>query len=141
MQDEILDEEVISGGADSLNIAKPATRFLTYLIDIIVYYAISFGLGMIAGMGAGEEVSAIASILSLATFFLYYVIMEAAFGKTVGKMVMKTRVVDTNGGAASAGAVILRTICRIVPFEAFSVWMDGNVMWHDKWASTRVIQE
>jgi hypothetical protein len=37
----------------------------------------------------------------------------------------------------SAKTVLLRTLCRIVPFEPFSAF--GGHPWHDKWTRTYVI--
>jgi len=83
----------------------------------------------------------ILAIVPLLAFFAYYAVMEHMLGQTVGKMIMKTRVVNVDGGQPSLGQTVIRTLCRMVPLEFISVWIGDGVMWHDKWASTRVIKD
>jgi uncharacterized RDD family membrane protein YckC len=144
MQDDILDEEVISvSGPDGLNLASPTRRFFTYLIDIVILYVIIIGalVYMMYENEITEDSTGAINLIFFGLLFLYYAGMEAAFGKTIGKMVTKTRVVDPNGERITLSAAAIRSLCRLVPFEAFSIWSEGNVMWHDRWASTRVIHE
>lgn len=80
--------------------------------------------------------------MGIVVVFLYYVPMEAVFGFTVGKLVTGTRVVDESGLPPSWRQVIGRTLCRFIPFEAFSVLFstDGKVRgWHDRLAGTYVV--
>lgn len=138
MSEEMLDESVFESNApDSSNYASAGQRFLTYLIDLVIYYVIIFVFGLIIGMTSGG----ILAIVPLLAFFAYYAVMEHMLGQTVGKMIMKTRVVNVDGGQPSLGQTVIRTLCRMVPLEFISVWIGDGVMWHDKWASTRVIKD
>lgn len=81
--------------------------------------------------------------MGIVVVFLYYVPMEAVFGFTVGKLVTGTRVVDESGLPPSWKQAIGRTLCRFIPFEAFSVLFstDGKVRgWHDRLAGTYVVR-
>lgn len=140
MTEHTLDEEVMGDAPGPHNYATPTQRFLTYLIDTIVFYAISMVIGFIMGIMMGG-VSASIYIAIYVTLFLYYIALEASSGKTVGKMVMRTRVVTVSGGKPSVGQCFIRTISRLVPLEFISVWIEDSVMWHDQWASTRVIKD
>lgn len=77
--------------------------------------------------------------------FLYYFIMEATCGKTVGKMILGLKVVDRDGNQPSAGRIALRTLCRFVPFDNFSflfgnVWnKDGGLGGNWQWFHTYVV--
>lgn len=98
MNEEHLDESVIDSGApDSSNYATAAQRFLTYLIDIVIYYIIAIIAGFAFGSIGGTE-GLIGSLVTMVSFFLYYILMEQNTRKTVGKMIMKTRVVNLDGG-------------------------------------------
>lgn len=141
MNEENLDELVVDSGApDSSNYATAGQRFLTYLIDVVIYYLIAIIAGLAFG-SMGGAAGALGSLVTMLSFFLYYILMEQRTGKTVGKMIMKTRVVNVDGGNITMGQAFIRTISRIVPFEFISVWIGDGVMWHDSWASTRVIKD
>jgi hypothetical protein len=75
--------------------------------------------------------------------FVYYVGFETLLQRTPAKYITKTEVVMVNDSKPNFGAIVLRTICRLVPFNAFSVIgtpKDERTWWHDRWSSTRVIQ-
>lgn len=67
----------------------------------------------------------------------YYIGLEWLFGRSVGKLITGTKVVATAGGRPSFLAVVGRTCCRFVPFDAFSAL--GTNVWHDSWSGTRVV--
>ena len=62
-------------------------------------------------------------------------------GKSVGKYASKTRVVSVDGSALTLNQCAIRSICRLIPFEFISVFMNNGVMWHDNFSNTRVVQE
>jgi len=45
---------------------------------------------------------------------LYFIVMEAKLGWTIGKLVARTRVVDESGGLPSIKAAVLRTLLRVI---------------------------
>lgn len=72
----------------------------------------------------------------------YYTVMEGLFGVTIGKLITGTRVVDEAGLPVSFPRALLRSLCRIIPFEIFSVLLsdDANPRgWHDSLPRTRVV--
>jgi uncharacterized RDD family membrane protein YckC len=138
-------------------LASTGQRFANYLIDILVFYAVIFVFGIVAGValvnsdslsqGATDEdvQAAMGGIFLLYAFvfaflFLYYTLLEGSKGKTLGKMVTKTRVVREDGEPMTYGKAFLRTLCRLVPFEALSIFF-GAQMWHDKWTGTVVVKD
>lgn len=136
-----------------LKLATSGQRFLNVFIDGFIYRVFSTIAAMAFGSvyyanGAVPEgpqrgwdtVDIIAFILGLAIFFAFYAICEAAFGKTPGKLVTGTRVVSDDGGIPTLRQIILRTACRLIPFEAFSFLGKDAVGWHDQLSKTRVIQ-
>lgn len=123
-------------------------RFGDYVIDYFISYALLYVSGIVIGLtGAVEITNATSYLIAFVVMFLYYFIMEATCGKTVGKMILGLKVVDRDGNQPSAGRIALRTLCRFVPFDNFSFlfgngWdKDGGLggNWHDQWSHTYVV--
>ena len=75
---------------------------------------------------------------------IYYLLMESAFGLTVGKLVTGTRIVDEQGGRPTFGQIVGRTLCRMIPFEPFSLLFAGSGEargWHDSIPRTYVVRK
>jgi uncharacterized RDD family membrane protein YckC len=78
-------------------------------------------------------------ILSIINYLIYYTICEKAFkGYTLGKLLTGTRAIRQDGTELTLRDVLLRTLSRLVPFEAFSGF--GERPWHDEWTKTTVIR-
>jgi uncharacterized RDD family membrane protein YckC len=127
-------------------LASTGKRFLNYLIDLIVFYAIMFLLGMLLATQIYEwrletdETTATLKLELIAIFImlLYYLLCEAfSKGRTIGKFVTGTKVVNEDGTDITINTALLRTLCRLVPFEPLSTF--GGRPWHDKWTRTYVI--
>jgi uncharacterized RDD family membrane protein YckC len=71
----------------------------------------------------------------------YYVVFEALLGKTIGKMVTKTKVVNMEGGKPSFLQIVVRSLVRFIPFEPFSFLGADATGWHDTMSDTRVIND
>jgi uncharacterized RDD family membrane protein YckC len=125
-----------------LELASSGQRLFNYFLDLIFNYIAAFCTGLLLyfiGMGDFlEQVNG--TLFGLALMILYYVPQEALFGWTLGKLITRTRVVSETGEGISFGQAVGRTLCRFIPFEAFS-FMGGDkpVGWHDKFSKTRVI--
>jgi uncharacterized RDD family membrane protein YckC len=119
--------------------ASTGKRFANMLIDTFIVWVINFvlGIGLVFGRPAGAELLLYA--VGLTSSFLYYVVCEGLLlGRTVGKLVTGTKVVDEDGNPPTLGTVMLRTVCRWVPFEPFSCF--GGRGWHDRWSGTHVVE-
>jgi len=136
--------------------ATTGQRFLNYLIDRLF---MRYGIGIVTGklveqlflsispetayklFGGNNSTLYIflASVLVLLfTGIFYYTICEKAFrGYTLGKLITGTRAVRLDGKELSFKDALLRTLCRIVPFEVLSGF---GTPWHDNWTKTRVIK-
>lgn len=123
-----------------------STRFANYVIDQIVMVVLSSAIfiGMdFANIGSEiiESTSRLGdyifgAILSL----IYYTSIEAATGRSIGKLITKTVVVKTDGRKPEFQDIIARSFSRIVPFDALS-FLGSGVGWHDKWSNTRVVKK
>jgi uncharacterized RDD family membrane protein YckC len=74
-------------------------------------------------------------------YFSYYFIFEFAFSATIGKLITKTKVVDSiNLSKPSILKIFFRTLCRFIPLEAFYVLINENKLTlHDLLSKTTVI--
>lgn len=119
----------------NLDHASKGQRFANLLIDGIIVGVAQNILVAVLGVGMIESIG-----LSLIINFAYYTAMEGyGGGRTIGKMVTGTRVVSTNGEPLTPGRIMLRTVCRWVPFEPFSM-LFGDAPWHDTWTDTAVVK-
>ncbi|MDP1860150.1 MAG: RDD family protein [Gemmatimonadaceae bacterium] len=114
----------------------PAVHALRRLISYLVDYAVILaGTGALAGAAGGDPDAAKA--LLLVSYFAYFFLLEGAFGLTIGKLLVNSRVVRADGGALGWVGAALRTVSRLVPFEPLS--LRKGTLWHDRWTGTRVV--
>ena len=135
--------------------APQGSRFVNWLIDnLFMQFALGYATGYVAGMilasvapeflvaayyDKGMEYYFLIFILGLINTLVYYIFCEAAFkGYTLGKLITGTRAVRISGEPLSFRDVLMRSLSRLVPFEAFSGF--GTAPWHDTWTKTTVIK-
>jgi uncharacterized RDD family membrane protein YckC len=109
---------------------------------------LSFVIGIFIGIFGGQRaVHALQSggtagqyLLGATILLIYYIPQEALFGRTLGKLVTGTMVVNEEGGKPSLGQVVGRTFSRFIPFEAFSFFVSSARGWHDSIPRTYVVR-
>jgi uncharacterized RDD family membrane protein YckC len=134
-----------------LNLVQAGTgkRFVNYLIDLIVFYVLCFIIVLMAAAANPESIQSLdqegdagsslaLNLLFILLFVLYITFMEGfCKGRTIGKMITGTKAVnEADGSNVSLKTALLRTLCRLVPFEPFSAF---GTPWHDSWTKTLVI--
>ena len=125
------------------DVASTGKRFANYFIDRVATYVLAFLLGMAMASGGllNEYDRLLAQVIGLLVVLIYYLIMEAATGKTIGKMITRTKVVTEDGAVPDFRIILIRTLCRLIPFEAFSFLGSSSVGWHDSISKSRVVDE
>lgn len=128
---------------------KSGLRFAHFFIDIIVFQIISlivqflFGFITISNsenLAAALTISLIYGIVMLLLYPTYYFVCENQWQTTLGKYLTKCIVIDEYGNKPAPKTLILRSLIRMVPFEAFSCMGDTySYGWHDKWSKTFVV--
>ena len=89
---------------------------------------------------ADEPLLFVSYLIAILNHIVYYSFCEKVFrGLTLGKLVTGTRVIREDGEELTFKDAFLRSLCRLVPFEAFSIWSEKG-LWHDVWTKTKVIQ-
>jgi len=128
-------------------IASTSQRFYNLLLDTFFYIIFSFIFGLIIGTvlvisGRIDLIEKIdENILGFVLIFIYYFSQEIIFGKTIGKWITGTKVICADGKQLTTGKALGRTLCRFIPFEAFSFFggQGSPRGWHDRIANTIVI--
>ena len=138
--DDILDYSAEEGIVDpQLYTADGGARFANLILDRLVIYAILFGIGSLMEFADGGN-DAIFGMFVLASPF-YYILSEYFWGKTPAKFITKTSVVNLYGEKPTFINIVGRTLCRYIPFEAFSFLGSRAVGWHDSISRTRVVRD
>ncbi|HYG39543.1 MAG TPA: RDD family protein [Cytophagales bacterium] len=126
---------------DFFELAGAGKRLMNYLIDTSIIYML-WHLALMATFyffNKTEQDIGTVYLVLFSVYLPYYIFLEYLKGKTVGKMITGTQVLDEDGYKASFGRIVLRTVCRFIPFEAVSFLFGDAVGWHDLLSKTRVV--
>ena len=96
-------------------------RIAAQVVDLIVIFVLAVGGGLLLGVGlqsrAGVFLGSILVTLSYGT------VLEGAYGKTLGKMLLAIRVVDPVGEEIGYGAAFVRNLPAL--FGGWFTWLVG----------------
>lgn len=144
-EESILPNEVV------LAPASTGKRLANYIIDLIVFYALAFVVGVLLVVFFGPDVldydettasGFLDRIISLIAYGILLGLIEGfCKGKTLGKLITGTRAVTEDGKPVDFAHGFKRGLIRIVPFNPFSAFGSPSYPWHDKWSNTLVIDE
>jgi uncharacterized RDD family membrane protein YckC len=110
----------VSGPTGTTDTRVTGRRVLATIVDTIVLTVVGSALaavfiGVFAGGDEDSPLAGVAGLLILVFFFAYYIVMEARWGQTVGKMLLGIMVVrEETGRPPGLGGAALRTVLRIV---------------------------
>ncbi len=154
--------------------ARPAElldRFVARLIDglLLAVVYVFIGVVLVAGVVLGGvdsniAVSFVTTIILVALELGYFVYFESSRGQTVGKMIMKLRVLGAAGANPTPEESLRRNLWMAIGLVGFipiigllsglaqlgaviaiAVTISGDTVlrqgWHDKFAGTRVIKQ
>jgi len=130
--------------------ASQGKRFLNYLLDLVFIMIFIFAFYLIfliiLTIVAPSIVSDIEEgnkllqyLVSFIVSMIYYTSFEAVTGKSIAKYITKTKVVTEIGEKPNFKIIVVRSICRFIPFEAFSFLINDGSGWHDTISNTKVI--
>lgn len=123
-----------------LKTADKGIRLGNFIIDIFIVFILYIAVIVIVVLLNFPNNNILElEFLFLIIFSLYYILLESLYGKTVGKMITKTFVIDKNQKKPSVLRIIFRTIFRFIPFGGFA-FLFGFTCFHDIWSGTRVVK-
>ncbi len=137
---EMLDERKAGAGK----------RFANYILDMVFLWIFALIIGFLFGtlflIISPDSLSFIDedSILQEYLFgfvigMIYYSFFEATSGRSIAKYITKTKVVTESGDKPDFQTILIRSLCRFIPFEPFSFLASGSG-WHDKLSKTKVVE-
>ncbi len=110
-------------------------RLVHLLVDALAYGLLSSALYYAY---AGEVVSTNnlftlpALLISFGVFLAYYTLLEGLYGRTLGKLLTGSRVMElADYSKPRLLTALFRTLARLIPFEACSFLSARPVGWHD----------
>jgi uncharacterized RDD family membrane protein YckC len=133
--------------------ASTGQRFINYLIDLVIFFIVVAGISVIAQIffalagttyeDAGNDTFSgnklFDYLISYSIYVIFYTFCEGASGgRTIGKLVTRTKAVKEDETDITWKDAFMRSLCRIVPFEVLSAF--SGYPWHDKWTNTKVIR-
>ncbi len=126
--------------------ANKGKRLGNFIIDLIIFrifiIVIFAALGFILYAIGGDvdsflyQLETINPFLDLLItyaiyFFVFWGLETLTKGRTLGKYITQTIVVDIEGNPPSSGALAKRSLSRLIPFDGFSYLGDEGRGWHD----------
>lgn len=125
-------------------LASSGKRLANYLLDrlgaSLLFFVVGFFFSSVVGP-VEDRFAGIYGLLILAILPGYWVLFEHFMGKTPAKFLTKTKVVTKQGEKPSFPTVVLRTVCRFIPFEPFSFLGNKPIGWHDSISGTLVVDD
>ena len=154
MRTEIETEKLIATESEPIQFdyASKTKRFLNVLLDQFFLQIITFMFAIILGITlAFVSPSLLESFTESGTFMnyligsvlaiIYYTLQEMFTGRTLGKIITQTKVVMVDGTKPSPKKILVRTLCRFIPFEFLSFFGSSPQGWHDEISDTIVINK
>ncbi|MBI5474379.1 MAG: RDD family protein [Ignavibacteriae bacterium] len=133
----------------SFKLAGRGKRIANFIVDMIAFFVVWILISLTLAVldfdysyvdETGQQIPIASLILLIPTYWGYFLFTEYKFQKTLGKIITKTILVSDTGGKPSFKQILIRTLCRSIPFEYFSYFgtVEGT---HDRLSKTRVIEE
>ena len=131
----------------SLNRSNIITRrWLATMVDMIVLLVICAFVAQLVSY-EGSDLAAVAVLFGVP--FLYYVVLETTFGRTVGKLATGLVVIDDHGSVPAVRQVVIRTLTRLlevnpillggIPAGIIADRSQARQRWGDMLAGTYVV--
>jgi uncharacterized RDD family membrane protein YckC len=129
-----------------MNPATSGERFLNRSVDglgmVILILLIINLTTKLSDSGMLDEESGFRIVLFLLfalSPIIYYTFLEGITkGRSLGKLVTKTKVVRENGDPIGFKDAAIRSVCRLIPFDGISILF--GTPWHDQLSKTKVIK-
>jgi hypothetical protein len=117
-------------------------RLLNWILDVVHFLAFAFlGMKTLIEIRADIlELSFLKNSVALPNgimMMVYYFTLETIFMRTPGKIASRSYVMIPQG-KNRIWVILLRTVCRLIPLDAFS-FLGEKEGWHDSLSNTKVI--
>lgn len=120
-----------------------STRFVNRIIDVLVIVLVLL-MNIFQNYYFRENFKGTGTftlyMVEIGAALLYYLLLEGLFKITIGKCITNTIVVNDSGERPSFITMAGRTLCRFIPFDAFSFLGADSRGWHDSMSGTYVVK-
>lgn len=139
-----LDTYVDAAGEETLTSTPKIQRFFHHITDTILSVLICSPLllPLMKFLSWVEDIMGERTTIFLVVVLcrlVYYVLFESILGASAAKLLTGSRVVTFSGQRPDPYNVLLRSLCRNIPFEPISFF--GRSGWHDTLSETDVVKE
>ena len=114
-----------------VNTVKMEKRFLQLLIDLIPICILSIILSIFFTN----------KYLYIIIYFTYFLICEIFWMTSLGKKVMKHKIITSDFDKFDISTALTRSLCRVIPFDSLTCLGDYSYGLHDKLSNTFVVTE
>lgn len=144
---EVLDNEIrvnrtpkAPAVKDGSILASSSDRFIGHLIDMLCVFPIFLFYVFLMEYLFGEiqEGEFFRQPVWLVFYVFIMFLIESVFSRTPGKVVKKTKVVNYEGNKPSTLSILIRSLCRMIPFDSIS-FLGSYRGWHDTVSKTYVV--
>lgn len=126
-----------------------ANFFIDYICQILLLFALLFAVAIFALLAGNDTIMARIEGMNrieeygigIVILLVYYNVFEIFFARTIGKFITNTVVVDVNGEKPESQEILIRSLCRLIPFDAFSFLGAPDKGWHDSISKTYVVKK
>ncbi|WP_417603407.1 RDD family protein [Owenweeksia hongkongensis] len=131
--------------ARKVRVEEGGRRFGHFFIDMIIYSLLMIPVEVVFNILVDYQPSTVGAAIFMSYFpsyifyALYYFTFEYFTQSTPGKLLTKCIVINEFGQKPTINELIVRSLVRLVPFEALSCLNERG--WHDRWSNTWVVQK
>lgn len=124
--------------------ASKGIRLINLIIDYFAYVILSsLFLAFVSAVFGTPAITYIESIPEIifgsAVILIYYVVFEGLTGRTIGKFITRTKVVNDKGEKATFAQILTRSCIRLITLEALTFLGPKGRGWHDSLPNTYVV--
>lgn len=134
--------------------ASAGNRFANYIVDRIITTLLMYAFFILIGallIVISDDLEGVANtfenvnpildyLLSYLVLILIYFSLEVLLkGRTIGKYITNTVVVNEFGERPTVNQILIRSACRFIPFNPFSFLGATARGWHDEISKTYVV--
>ena len=141
-QFEVSDELLASHGQMFLNLLLDTIMQLILFFIVLVFIVAKAEASGDKTFVTGLPTNTLAQYtITTCIALFYYNVFEIFSARTVGKWITQTIVVDQNGEKPNHETIMVRSLCRLIPFNALSIIGFPARTWHDSISKTYVVDK